>query len=108
MPRRPLFCQTCDDLLNQLARAADVVAAGHAVGPETDGTECHATSEMRTDLRERYLALRERVLLHLEIAHDQARMTVRFCDPRICFSAQFRALMVAVQDQLARQGRPGV
>jgi hypothetical protein len=73
MPRRPLFCQTCDDLLNQLARAADVVAAGHAVGPETDGTECHATSEMRTDLRERYLALRERVLLHLEIAHDQAR-----------------------------------
>ena len=73
MPRRPLFCQTCDDLLNQLARAADVVAAGHAVGPETDGAECHATSEMRTDLRERYLALRERVLLHLEIAHDQAR-----------------------------------
>jgi hypothetical protein len=73
MPRRPLFCQTCDDLLNQLARAADAVAAGDAVGPEAGGTERYATLEMRTDLRDRYLELRERVLLHLEIAHDQAR-----------------------------------
>ena len=73
MPRRPLFCQTCDDLLNQLARAADAVAAGDAVGPKTVGTERRATLEMRADLRGRYLELRERVLLHLEIAHDQAR-----------------------------------
>ena len=73
MPRRPLFCQTCDDLLNQLARAADAVAAGDAVGPETGGTELHATLEMRTDLRNRYLELRKRVQLHLEIAHDRAR-----------------------------------
>ena len=79
MPRRPLFCQTCDDLLNQLARAADAVAAGDAIGPENGGTECHSKLEMRTDLRNRYLELREQVLLHLEIAHDQAR-TSRQCD----------------------------
>jgi hypothetical protein len=73
MPRRPLFCRTCDDLLNQLARAADAVAAGDAGGLKTSGTERLATLEMRTDPRGRYLELRERVLLHLEIAHDQAR-----------------------------------
>jgi hypothetical protein len=73
MPRRPLFCQTCDDLLNQLARAADAVAAEAPVVPETGGAERHSTLDMRIDLRERYRELRERVLLHLEIAHDQAR-----------------------------------
>ena len=79
MPRRPLFCQTCDDLLNQLARAADAIAAGDALGPETGRTHVRATLEMRTDLRNRYLELRERVLLHLKIAHDQAR-TSRHCE----------------------------
>ena len=73
MPRRPLFCQTCDDLLNQLASAADAITAGDPVVTDTGGTERHYTLEVRTDLRDRYFELRERVVLHLEVAHDPAR-----------------------------------
>ena len=72
MPRRPLFCQTCDDLLNQVARAAAAVAAVDA-NPETGTTARGATLEIRTDLLNRYLELKDRAILHLAIKHHKAR-----------------------------------
>jgi hypothetical protein len=37
MPRRPLFCQTCDDPLDELAKAAEAAAACSG-GVRTAGT----------------------------------------------------------------------
>ena len=72
MPRRPLFCQTCDDLLSQVESAAEAVAAFDAV-LESGAPARGATLEMRTDLLSRYLELKERAVMHLEIEHRKAR-----------------------------------
>lgn len=72
MPRRPLFCQTCDDLLDRFTKAANAAAVGCG-GPETGIEVCPATLQMRAELRNRYLELKEQVLQHREIAHRYCR-----------------------------------
>ena len=58
MPRRPLFCHACSDLLNQLSAAAEVVAV--------------SDSSMNADARTRYFELRAQVQQHREMAHARA------------------------------------
>lgn len=73
MPRRPLFCPTCDELLDQLAKAAEAAAACSG-GLRTAGTpEDPANFQKEADLRNRYLELKERALQHRELAHGQFR-----------------------------------
>ncbi len=74
MPRRPLFCQTCDDLLDQLALAADAAAVAGSHVPGTVGTEeFRAALQAKTDLRNRYLEIKDQVLQHREKAHRHPR-----------------------------------
>ena len=74
MPRRPLFCQTCDELLDQLAKAAEEAAAACSGGFRTAGTpEDAAVFQKEADLRSRYFELKERALQHRELAHGQFR-----------------------------------
>jgi hypothetical protein len=73
MPRRPLFCQTCDDLLDELEKAAEAAAACSG-GVRTAGTpENAALFKNEADLRNRYFELKERALRHRELAHGQFR-----------------------------------
>lgn len=77
MPRRPLFCQTCDDLLDELAKAAEAAAACSG-GLRTAGTpENAAAFQNEADLRNRYFELKERALRHRELAHGQFRRSQR-------------------------------
>jgi hypothetical protein len=70
MPRRPLFCQTCTNLLDQLTKAADAAAAAGSDVLGTLGTEeFRAALQTKTELRNRYLEIKERVLQHRETAH---------------------------------------
>ena len=74
MPRRPLFCQTCDELLDQLAKAAEEAAAACSGGLRTAGTpEDAAALQNEADLRNQYLEIKERALQHHELAHGQFR-----------------------------------
>ena len=73
MPRRPLFCQTCDDLLEQLAKAAEA-AATCSGGLRTAETPDNAAAfQEEADLRNRYFELKERALQHRELAHGPFR-----------------------------------
>ena len=63
MPRRPLFCPTCTDLLDQLTEAS---SACSSVSPD----DPDLTSDAK---RERYDELRRRVRDHLESGHFRSR-----------------------------------
>lgn len=68
MPRRPLFCRVCTELLDELTAAAEAVVAGSSVA----GTnEPPAALQASTEARNRYFELRERVDQHREAAHSR-------------------------------------
>jgi hypothetical protein len=70
MPRRPLFCHVCTDLLDQLTAAAEAVASEGSSVPETTGTNRILTAmQTSTDARDRYFELRARIHHHREAAH---------------------------------------
>ena len=70
MPRRPLFCDVCTDLLDQLTAAAEAVAAADSSVAGTIGTNKPRTAlQSSTAARNRYFELRERVHQHREAAH---------------------------------------
>lgn len=70
MPRRPLFCHVCTDLLDQLTAATEAVASDGANAVGTTGTdEPHSAWQTRTQERSRYFELRARVQQHREEAH---------------------------------------
>ena len=70
MPRRPLFCQVCNDLLDQLTAAAEAVVTADSSVAGTIGTnKPHTASQASTEARSRYLELRARVHQHREAAH---------------------------------------
>ena len=70
MPRRPLFCHVCTDLLDQLTAAAEAVASEGSSAPGTIGTNgIHTGLQTSTDTRNRYFELRGRIHQHRETAH---------------------------------------
>ena len=70
MPRRPLFCHVCTDLLDQLRAAAEAVASESSSVPGTTGTNgIHTAMQTSTDARNRYFELRARVHQHRETDH---------------------------------------
>jgi hypothetical protein len=70
MPRRPLFCHVCTDLLDQLTAAAEAVASdGSSVAGTTGTNGPHAALETSTQKRSRYFELKARVHQHREAAH---------------------------------------
>ena len=68
MPRRPLFCRVCTELLDELPAAAEAVVAGSSVAA-CRGTNEPAALQASTEARNRYFELRERVDQHREAAH---------------------------------------
>ena len=70
MPRRPLFCQVCTDLLDQLTAAAEAIALDRSSVALTVGrNEPHTALQTSTDARTRYFELRGRIHEHRETAH---------------------------------------
>ena len=70
MPRRPLFCQVCTDLLEQLTAAAEAFAtADSSVGSTIGTNKPHTALQTSTEARNRYFELRGRVQQHREAAH---------------------------------------
>jgi len=70
MPRRPLFCHVCTDLLDQLTAATEALAAADSSVAGTNGTnKPHTALQTSTEARNRYFELRGRVHQHREAAH---------------------------------------
>jgi hypothetical protein len=70
MPRRPLFCHVCTDLLDQLTAAAEAVAAADSsVAGTIETNKPHTVLQTSTQARNRYFELRGRVHQHREAAH---------------------------------------
>ena len=70
MPRRPLFCHVCTELLDQLTAAAEAVAAADSSVAGTIGTnKPHTALQTSSEARNRYFELRGRVQQHREAAH---------------------------------------
>ena len=70
MPRRPLFCHVCTDLLDQLTAAAEAVAAADSsVAGTIEMNKPHTVLQTSTEARNRYFELRGRVHQHRESAH---------------------------------------
>jgi hypothetical protein len=70
MPRRPLCCPTCNDLLEQLTKAAEAAAAAGSRMTAAVGTKNFQPAlQMSTETRQRYLDIRERLHQHRELAH---------------------------------------
>lgn len=70
MPRRPLFCHVCTDLLDQLTAAGEAVAAADSSVAGPIGTNNpHTAMQTSTDARKRYFELRARIHHHREAAH---------------------------------------
>jgi hypothetical protein len=69
MPRRPLFCHVCADLLDQLTAAAEAIAAVDSNGAGISTDKPHTISNVATDARSRYFELRGRVYQHREADH---------------------------------------
>jgi len=70
MPRRPLCCPTCDDLLEQLTKAAEAASAAGARMTAAVGTKHFEPAlQISTETRQRYLDIRERLHQHRELAH---------------------------------------
>ena len=59
MARRPLFCPTCTELLDQLEKAADAVCHGESAFRQVG-------SRTAVDLSTQYLKIKERAQDHLE------------------------------------------
>jgi hypothetical protein len=70
MPRRPLFCQICADLLDQLGKAAEAASAAGTRMTEAIGTKDFVSAlQARTETRERYQETSERLRRHREMEH---------------------------------------
>ena len=69
MPRRPLFCRTCDDLLKELAEAADALARPADVGAPVKRVPLSGGLPSEADLRSRYFELKQQVVWHRRTAH---------------------------------------
>jgi hypothetical protein len=70
MPRRPLCCPTCADLLEQLTKAGEAASAAGSRMTAAVGTKNFQPAlQMRTEMRQRYLDIRERLRQHRELAH---------------------------------------
>ena len=71
MPRRPLCCPTCADLLEQLTKAGEAASAAGSRMTAAVGTKnFHPALQMRTEMRQRYLDIRERLCQHREMDHE--------------------------------------
>ena len=66
MPRRPLFCPTCTELLDQLEKAADAVCHGESSLRQMREQSLDRGLEPAVDWRIRYLKIKERAQEHLE------------------------------------------
>ena len=68
--RRPLFCRTCNALLDELAKAAEAAAAASpsALG-RFRAEDVEAASEEWRRLRIRYMEIQERARQHIEDGH---------------------------------------
>ena len=66
MPRRPLFCRTCSELLDQLERTADAVYRGEAPCLQVRERAMDGGLRRPFDLRSQYLTIKERAHEHLE------------------------------------------
>jgi len=74
MPRRPLFCRTCTDLLDQLSRAAEaVVAAGSCASEPSTQTRLPSAIKTTGEMRSRYLEIWLQAQKHLEFDHACGR-----------------------------------
>lgn len=83
MPRRPLFCRVCTELLDELTAAAEAVVAGSNFAGSRGTNESPAALQAGTEARNRYFELRGRVDQHREAAHaggSQIRFASR-CRP---------------------------
>ena len=63
MPRRPLFCPTCTELLDQLDKAAEAVCH-ETFAPRGKGLD--SDSRTQIELRIHYLKIKERATEHLD------------------------------------------
>ena len=71
MPRRPLCCPTCDDLLEQLTKAAEAASAAGSRMTAAVGTKNFQPAlQMSLEMRRRYLDTKERLCQHRELAHS--------------------------------------
>ena len=76
MARRPLFCQTCADLIEQLTKAADeAAAAGSHMAASVGTKEFPAALQRRTERYHCYLEINERLREHRELAHARTEST---------------------------------
>ena len=66
MARRPLFCPTCTELLDQLEKAADAVCHGESAFRQVRERALEGDSRTAVDLSTQYLKIKERAQDHLE------------------------------------------
>lgn len=86
MARRPLFCKTCSELLDQLTKATEAVTgASPCLNPEFASDQLQAALEAWTNLRMQYLRSWERARRHLESGHG------RLSEPCTCRAKRWPA-----------------
>ena len=72
MPRRPLFCPTCSELLDQLAKAAEAAATARPCASAGVGSDqLQAALEAWNRLRIQHLQIWEKARRHLESEHGR-------------------------------------